>query len=425
MPSAAIASAAAAAARGYSATTYDSSLQPVPLQRTPSRANDTLRFRDTDTSSNGPYAVKLGTLTCDNLPGPQPFTYENGRKLDVIYPDSANERFPVVSYLHGGGIPIASDGINGLSDIYNLYASWGFVVVAPQSCYDTNRTDYPESAPFSSLNCADTPPTPTPWSPCNHRCFGRFYELHYEAIRCTNPPLPSPSPILVLTVLLHCVVIRCTRTALASHHFPIDAAAGVAVAGHSLGAEAALYMAAYAPADILRSVSSVTMHHYGASGGCHDFLYQPPIHSKLNPPQIRVPTILWTGTQDDYEGLGTYYAKHYNSYNVDAHANQSLYVFSRAAPTRLPRGLVNKVGVGHFEPFIDGPYNPRLGYYSVAWALLYQNFSGRPTAPARRVGRMGVNWEALIFGDSPESVCGGGDGMMANCVMDRGTVKQS
>ena len=110
-------------------------------------------------SSFGPYAIKNGTLHCDSVPVPVPGTESGHRKvLDVIYPvDDTGERFPVVSYLHGGLTPLQEDGENALSDIWRLYASWGFVVLSS----NTQRLN-----PLTQCACllteADTPRTCTP-----------------------------------------------------------------------------------------------------------------------------------------------------------------------------------------------------------------------------------------------------------------------
>ena len=33
----------------------------------------------------------------------------------------------------------------------------------------------------------------------------------------------------------------------------------------------------------------------------------------------------------------------------------------------------------------------------------------------------GVDWEQLIYGDGPDALCGGGDGAMARCEVERGS----
>ena len=74
------------------------------------------------------------------------------------------------------------------------------------------------------------------------------------------------------------------------------------------------------------------------------------------------------------------------------------------------RGLVNKVGADHHEPTTS--YNPWLAYYTVAWFKLFVDETS---------ASLGQDWEDAIFGDTTTSVCGGGDGDMAECKFLRGS----
>ena len=346
-----------------------------------------------DDSSYGPYTVAHGTLACDGVPTPQPNTDEHGKILDVFYPSEATgELFPVVTYTHGAGKAFTSAGTPIYSSMWHLFASWGFVVLASRACYSsTFNNGSLELAPFSALNCAAQPTTPLPKSPCVQKCFGRFYELHYD-------------------------MIHCSRTALAASKFPIDAEAGVIVAGHSMGAEAALFAAAFARPEY--HISAAAIQHYCTSGGDHDLnVLSGPLYQMYQPPVPRVPTILFTGTQDAEITIRT----STNFESGDAHANETINIFTRAATSGLPRGLVNKLNATHEEP-LEGSFNPRLGYYSVAWSKLYQNFSGRPRPPAMLTAS--VDWDALIFGRGSAAVCAGGDGALTECVMDRGSAQE-
>jgi len=97
--------------------------------------------------------------------------------------------------------------------------------------------------------------------------------------------------------------------------------------------------------------------------------------------------------------------------DTTALAKETLALFNASSATGLSRGLVNRVGATHFEQD-DGPqYNALLGLYSVAWT---NNFH----PPAQLAAA--IDWNSLIFGNSSTSVCHGGDGVLADCEMDRG-----
>ena len=68
------------------------------------------------------------------------------------------------------------------------------------------------------------------------------------------------------------------------------------------------------------------------------------------------------------------------------------------------RGLVNRKGTDHHEPSTH--YNPALATFTVAWFKLHVD--GTPSS-------LGMDWEALIYGEGSDSLCGGGDGEMAEC----------
>jgi|EP00966_Prymnesium_polylepis_P094201 poly(3-hydroxybutyrate) depolymerase len=74
--------------------------------------------------------------------------------LEVTAPSGVgSERFPAVVYMHGGYVDAGA-----YSKMVALIASWGFVVLAPRSCYNP-----PPSAPphtqwaYSSMQCLDCP----------------------------------------------------------------------------------------------------------------------------------------------------------------------------------------------------------------------------------------------------------------------------
>ena len=74
------------------------------------------------------------------------------------------------------------------------------------------------------------------------------------------------------------------------------------------------------------------------------------------------------------------------------------------------RGIVNKVNATHQEPTTYNdkvePYNPFLAQFSAAWIKLYLN-------DVKQEGQ--TDFDALIHGSGPVSLCGGGDGAMEQC----------
>ena len=351
--------------------------------------------------SYGPYAVKRGTLHCDSLPEATPGTGVHGTVLDVYYPQADGERFPVVSYLHGGDTPFLPSGKPYYSELWRLYASWGYVLLGVTSCLDqvppnnsfanqSSMSHQLELVPYSALNCVQGISLPS--SPCDGPvCLGRYHQVHWEALKCA-------------------------KSARATTSFPIDAAAGATLAGHSLGAEATVFAAAFAPPDL--AISAVVLHHYVAQGLAVDEEYaQFPKSFTFDVPCPNVPILLFTGTADGPQIVGRPGEEPIFE-RTDGSANETAYLYERCAATGMPRGWVNRVNATHNEPADSGPFNPMLGLYSVAWSTVFRNFAGRPHAVAARSA--GVNWTTLIFSGGRSSVCGGGDGQVANCTMDRG-----
>jgi hypothetical protein len=76
------------------------------------------------------------------------------------------------------------------------------------------------------------------------------------------------------------------------------------------------------------------------------------------------------------------------------------------------RGLVNKKGATHMEPVGSLPreYNPLLAQFTAAWFKVYLDLT--PQAH-------GVDFDAMLFGKDGHSICGGGDGAMAECEMHK------
>lgn len=69
---------------------------------------------------------------------------------------------------------------------------------------------------------------------------------------------------------------------------------------------------------------------------------------------------------------------------------------------------MDKVGANHHEPTSD--YNPALALFTAAWFKLFVDRTPRA---------LGVDFEALVYGPGDASLCGGGDGAMAECTLLR------
>mmetsp|Transcript_22367 Transcript_22367/g.65615 ORF Transcript_22367/g.65615 Transcript_22367/m.65615 type:complete len:208 (-) Transcript_22367:284-907(-) len=161
--------------------------------------------------------------------------------------------------------------------------------------------------------------------------------------------------------------------AAAAAGLPINVSAGVGVAGHSMGGQATIFSAAYNGSS--HRIQAAAMHH----AYTHSY---PAIPS--------VPFLLFTGTHDAV---------------APPRFAQRQYDASSANPRR---GLVNKDGADHHEPSMH--YNPFLALASAAWFKVY--LDGTPDAPLGP-----TTAEQLLFGAGGASLCGGGDGRMAKCVM--------
>jgi len=114
-----------------------------------------------------------------------------------------------------------------------------------------------------------------------------------------------------------------------------------------------------------------------------------------DPPVPKVPTIMFTGTKDDI-----------------SYPNETLGLFEHSLSSGLPLGVINKVGATSDEPL--GLVNLQMALFIVAWAKIYQR-----TPLAKRTADF--DWNELIFGSGPASVCGGADGKLQHCSMVRGS----
>jgi len=243
------------------------------------------------------------------------------RTIAACFPaDNISARFPLVAFAHG----FDDIAFESYTAVFEEIASWGYVVVGPRACMFGCLSD--------CVNELADPP-----------CYGHYYIQ------------------LLLTA-------GWTNTSAASL-LPINHTTGMAVVGHSMGGQAALFASAR-NASQYNMRAAVLMHAF-----THTF------------PTSRVPFLAFTGTAD--EVASPWMAKS---------------IFNSAAHSCLPRALVNKMGANHHEP--TTAYNPKMVKYSVAWLKIY--LDGTPMAHA-------VDWHALIFGVGANSLCGGGDGAMREC----------
>merc|ERR1711871_503461 len=104
-------------------------------------------------------------------------------------------------------------------------------------------------------------------------------------------------------------------------------------------------------------------------------------------PAPTVPFLVFTGTKDS-----------------TAPPSMAEGVFSAPGASRT-RGLVNRIGASHHEPDVTD-YNPLLPQFTAAWFKLY--LEGKQH-------EYGIDFQDLLYGNGPHTLCGGGDGLMQNC----------
>ncbi len=153
--------------------------------------------------------------------------------------------------------------------------------------------------------------------------------------------------------------------------------ARIGIAGHSMGGQATLFSSSGANASA-HNVSAAVLHHAYS----HEY------------PSAQVPALVFTGAIDE-TALPSWSKTMYD--NV-------------AAP--LAKGFVNRKRTAHWEPITEpfGQYHPELALFTAAWLKLFVDET--PVAD-------GFNYEALLFGNASDSLCGGGDGSMEECEVRR------
>ena len=159
----------------------------------------------------------------------------------------------------------------------------------------------------------------------------------------------------------------------------LDVAAGAGIAGHSMGGQATLFSASGSNASSFDIRAAVMMHAY-----THVF------------PAPEVPFLAFTGTKDTT-------------------APPSMASgFYNAPGAATVKGLANREGATHHEPDVTD-YNPLLPQFTAAWFKLHLE---------HKRSEHGIDFHALIYGNSSKSLCGGGAGKMAACALAGGGAEE-
>jgi hypothetical protein len=256
----------------------------------------------------GPYSVNSSWYKVGALDGTDPDAF-------VVYPTNGTGPFPLISYVHG----LAGGDIDlvGYAELFAQIASYGFVLVAPDSC-DFGCTDASRGAPWS--DCAGLPPVypSSDWAP--------WYAEGLKLIDwASNMTSAGTDPIFQL----------------------IDWSKGVGYAGHSMGGQAGV-IAANAACTKRWNIKAAVLHH--------------PATAVINngtqnlAANISVPTAIFTSSGD--------------SIFPDSEAIKN-------ATTFRPLAYRNEVGWSHLEPVLVPPIeNPLLATFTAAWFKVY--VSGDP-----------------------------------------------
>ena len=225
-------------------------------------------------------------------------------------------KFPLLSYAHGllgGDIDLV-----GYWEHFRQLASYGFIVAAPDSC-DVGCTDAAQGAPYT--DCAGLPPLSglfTPW-----------YGEQLKAIDWARNMTAAGSDPVFQT---------------------IDWAAGVGVAGHSMGGQATT-MSASAACAAKWGIRAAALHH-PAIGSL------PWGNTGEN---VSVPVAAFTSSGDNLCTAATTEAT-MAAFNASAQA------------AALPSAYRNAQGWSHLEPVLGAVFeNPLLATYTAAWFKIMLN----------------------------------------------------
>eukprot|EP01048_Picozoa_sp_COSAG05_P011218 COSAG05_NODE_1043_length_6061_cov_10.071285_5_plen_341_part_00 len=294
------------------------------------------------------------------------------RTVDVFYPEtgqaSGGAKYPLLSFAHGYGGGGAVEDI-AYHSLLSGVAGFGYVVVATRACDD--------GCHCKSKACSlDHDPAG----------FRQFYLQQQRAITWARGFGGAGAP----------AVPECFQQ--------LNASSGVGIFGHSMGGQATVFSSSGSNASAFDVRAAVMLHAY-----THVY------------PASSVPFLAFTGTKD-----------------TTAPPAMAEWLFNAGSGTH-PRGLVNRDGATHHEvrpPLTPRPlltllfcaaalcvsitlsrpqpdvedYNPLLPQFTAAWFKLY--LEGRAL-------EFGLDFDALLWGNSSSSLCGGGAGKMAACQLIR------
>ena len=281
----------------------------------------------------GPWPVGEATYKVPTLDATDPSVWLVYAECNV----SSCPKFPLISYSHGllgGDIDLL-----GYADFFYQIASWGFVIAAPDSC-DVGCTDKSGGAPWT--DCAGLLPVqPAGWA--------AWYGEQIKAIdwaRNMSAAGGSSDPVFA----------------------SIDWAAGVGIAGHSMGGQATALSAGAACAQRW-DIRAAVLHH-PASGAL-------PGGANIGV-NMSVPVAGFTSSGDSIFP---------ETFGIMAAFNSS------SAAATLPNALKDATGWSHLEPVLIPPIeNPLLATFTAAWFKVFLNNDKN-------------EFFDMVFGSGPDSFC--------------------
>jgi len=286
----------------------------------------------------GPYSTSHRRYDVASLAG-------NPKKISVFYPtgNQVGEKFPLISYSHGmlGGAigPIHYESI-AYGALFNQLASHGYILVAPEDCNSGGCLDKVNS-PYT--NCAGLPPVaPDGWA--------SYYGEQLKAIEWAHNQTVAGDEIFSM----------------------VDDAAGVAIAGHSMGGQATA-LSSHFQCTKKWNIKVAALHH-SADGD-----------TSIGNLGVNVSVPM--------AGFGS---------SGDAGCTQETRDITTSS-TVYPKLFRNEKGWSHLEPLsvpLIAKYNPPLGLMTAAWFKVHLS------------GDRG-DYHDLIYGDASDSLCNYAE--MAEC----------
>ena len=282
----------------------------------------------------GPWPVENKSFKVPRLDATDPSVW-------VVYPVcnvSACPKYPLVSYAHGffgGDIDLI-----GYANHFEQIASYGFVVAAPDAC-DVGCTDPSQGAPYT--DCAGLPPLQPPLWPA---WYGEQLKT-IEWARNMTAAGGAADPLFAT----------------------IDWAAGVGIAGHSMGGQA------------------TTMSAGAACAKRWDIRAAALIHPEIG-------SLPWGNTGSNMSVPVAAFTSSGDNLCPAATAEATMAAFNSSAQARtLPSALRNVVGWSHLEPVLGEVFeNPLLATYTAAWLKVMLNQD------------RGEYYD-LIYGSGPDRLC--------------------